>query len=333
MTADLDLLHLDPLAAVESAWTDFTAALNAVGAARNLLSIVGTIAGIDAGELTGLPGVEEFLVLRAIRDAATAGRWRQVVVDLSGFGDPYAVLRAPTVLATTIDRLWPRHLRLAEASEKPALAQLAAAVEGIDRDCQDLGELLTDPHGTSIHLVEPGGERGRARVPDDLATAELMGLPLRSVQINAGPGGLDYCPVEAVARDLLGGAAGSAVHLTAVATAPAEPTRAAGLRKLGVELPPPNGASRGSATATVVHVSGDGVESEYELSWPQTLPDPQRLTLGRSGDDLLVTIAGFRQPVRLPSVLQRCLVAGATWEDGRLAVRFRPNPAIWPQPR
>lgn len=331
VTAELDLLHLDPLAVVERAWTEFTTALNAVGGARNLLPVVGTIAGIDSGELTGLPGIEEFLLLRLIRDAATAGRWQRVVVDLSGAGDPFEFLRAPTVLATTIERLWPRHRRLAEAAEKPVLAQLAAAVESIDRDCRDVGELLVDPHATAVHVVTPGGERGLTAAPDHVAIAEVMGLPLRSVLINAGPGGLSTAAVVEKVRAVLGPDAGSAVSVVAVAAQDGEPARLSQLRKLAVTLPAPNGRPRAAAAPAVELLGGDGLTAEYQLSWRQSLPDPAGLALGRSGDDLLVTVAGFRQPVRLPSVLRRCVVTGADWDGQRLLVRFRPDPAVWPQ--
>ncbi|KJR05705.1 chromosome partitioning protein ParA, partial [Gordonia sihwensis] len=93
------------------------------------------------------------------------------------------------------------------------------------------------------------------------------------------------------------------------------------------------GRPRGSGALTVAHVSGEGLDSVFELAWDQGLPDPDRLALGRSGDDLLVTVSGFRFPVRLPSVLRRCLVTGADWHAGRLVLRFRPDPAVWPQRR
>lgn len=331
VTADLDLLSLDPLAVVERSWTEFTAALNSVGAGRNLLPVVDTVAGIDAGELTGLPGAADFLLLRAVRDAATSGRWQRVVVDLSGAGDPYALLRTPAVLAAAIERLWPRHRRLAEAGHKPALAPLAAAVDGIARDCHDLAELFADPAGVAVHTVVSGGARGLSGVPDQLAIAEVMGLPLRSVQVNAGPGGLPVDDVVDAARALLGPEAGSAVSIRSIDGQGTEPARLSQLRKLGVRLPAPNGRARGSAAPALIHVGGDGLEAEYQLSWRQGLPDPDGLALGRSGDDLLVTVAGFRQPVSLPSVLRRCAVTGADWDGTDLIVRFRPDPAVWPQ--
>lgn len=331
VTADLDLLHLNPLTTSERAWSDFTGALNAAGAARHLVPVVGTIAGVDAGELTGLPGISDFLLLKAIRDAATSGRWQRVVVDLSGIGDPFSVLRAPTVLATAVNRLWPRHLRMAESSEKPALAPLAAAIDSIYRDCEDLADLLTDPSVTAAHLVLPGGERGTVTAPDYLAITELMGLPLRSVLVNAGPGGLATEETEDVARAILGRDAGSSVSVRSVPAHDIEPTRLAALRKLGVAWAAPNGRRRGASALRVDDVGGEGLAAEYELSWRQSLPDPEALVLGRSGDDLLVTVAGFRQPVRLPSVLRRCHVTGADWNGRDLIVKFAPDPAVWPQ--
>lgn len=330
VTGELDLLHLDPLAAVESAWHDFTAALLTVAGGRHPLPLVGTLASVAPGEMTALPGAQEFLLLRRIRDAATSGRWDRIVVDLSGVGDPFALLRAPTLLATTVERLWPRHRRLAQASEQPALAQLAGAVESIGRDCDDLRELLADPSAVAAHLVLDGGERGRRQCPDQLAIAELLGLPLRSVLVNPGAGGLDPQPVLECAAELLSGAPAQP-QIAAVPHVDGPLDRLSRLRRLTVDLPGPDGRAHGSGALEVVHRGGSGLEAVYELSWRQGLPEPDRLVLGRSGDDLLVTVSGFRHPVRLPSVLRRCTVAGAQWAHGRLTVEFTPDPAVWPQ--
>lgn len=330
VTAEVDLLQVDPLRVVEHAWSDFTAALAAVAGVSTLLPLVGTLASVAPGELSTLPGAQEFLLLRQVRDAATAGRWQRVVVDLSGCGDPLALLRAPTVLSAALDRLWPRHTRLAEASEKPALAQLSAAVEGIDRDCRDLIDLLVDPHGVSAHLVVDGGDRGSRALADHVAVSDLMGLPLRSVLVNNGVGGTGGATAE-TAQAFLAGDPDVTVLIVDATAEP--PDRLSRLRRIDIELPNPTGRPRGSGALTVTHVSGEDLESLFELAWRQGLPDPDRLELGRSGDDLLVTVSGFRFPVRLPSVLRRCVVAGADWADGRLVLQFRPDPRVWPQRR
>lgn len=322
-----DLLTLNPLTLTERAWADFTAALSVFGGRAPVLPVLHTLTGIAGGELSGLPGIEEFLLLREIRDAAASGRWRRVVVDCSGFGDPYALLRAPSVLSQTIDRLWPAHRRLASASERPALAGVTAAVQEIDRDCRDIAELLVDGHAVAAHLVLPGGERGCDVLAGQLAVIALMGLPLRSIVVNEGSGG-PAGPVAAEVATRLDPARVSMITQAAM-TGPLD--RIGRIRALGAVLPDPSGRPWGSAAAELTACGGTGLDAVYELSWRQPLPDPDGLMLGRSVDDLLVTVDGFRHPVRLPSVLRRCTVADADWDRERLRVRFRPDPAVWPQ--
>ena len=57
----------------------------------------------------------------------------------------------------------------------------------------------------------------------------------------------------------------------------------------------------------------------------------EELQLARTGDELVLTLAGHRRVVALPSALRRCVVAGAVLTDGRLTVRFEPDPALWPR--
>ncbi len=236
VTANVDLLQLDSLAVLEHAWRDFTSALTAVAGGKSLIPLVGTLASISPGELTTMPGAQEFLLLRQIRDAATAGRWQRIVVDLSGAGDPYALLRAPMVLSGALERLWPRNARLAEASEKPTVAQLSAAIDGIDRDCQDLAELFTDPHGVAAHLVVDDGDRGLRAASDHLAIIDLMGISLRSVLVNGGTGGPRAVDDAArVVSDLLHG--DNAVAVTTIPRASKPLDRLSRINRLVVDLP------------------------------------------------------------------------------------------------
>jgi arsenite-transporting ATPase len=50
----------------------------------------------------------------------------------------------------------------------------------------------------------------------------------------------------------------------------------------------------------------------------------------RAGDELVVTVAGNRRVLSLPSVLRRCEVVGGELDGGQLRVRFRPDPHLWP---
>ena len=51
--------------------------------------------------------------------------------------------------------------------------------------------------------------------------------------------------------------------------------------------------------------------------------------LVRKGDELVVTVGSYRRVLALPSALRRCEVEGAALRDGRLRVRFTPDPALW----
>ena len=330
VSAHLHLLILDRLDLLEQSWTEFTDLLEHTRMnAKTMLPGVDAVAGIDAGELSTLPGIEEFLLLKRIRDEATSGLWRRIVVDCSGVGDPFAFLRCASTLSQMVNRLWPRHRRLAAAAEKPVMAQLTSAIEAIDRDCLDVAELVADPQATAIHVVVDADRRGERLLAQMLATTDLMGLPLASVWLNRDPGDAD--PGDTGRGGGVTQSIGTGVQVRRITRAIDPLDRAARLRKLRITLPAAGGTPQGSAAAQVSTLCGSGTSTIFELSWPQRLPDPDTLRLGRSGDDLVVTVSGFRYPVRLPSVLRRCLVVDASWNGTELTVRFQPDPAVWPR--
>ena len=73
-------------------------------------------------------------------------------------------------------------------------------------------------------------------------------------------------------------------------------------------------------------------EEGFVLSLALPLARREDLDLARSGDELVVTVAGHRRVIALPSALRRCLVAGASLSEGRLAISFTPDPALWMKP-
>ncbi|MFW0791697.1 ArsA-related P-loop ATPase [Gordonia sp. CPCC 205333] len=323
VSSSLSLLELDPLAVTEQTWGEFAEALSMTQShAGPILPVVSSLAAVAPGELISLPGVEDLLLLRRVRDEATSGRWTSVIVDCSGQRDPLALLRAPAVLSQALNRLWPRHRRLAAASERPMMARLTSAVDQLDGDCRDIAALLADPHTTAAHLVVGAGSRSMAVLTAQLASAALMGLPVRTVFVSGG---------DAADHERIAALAGDAIDVVAVPKVVDPLDRSGRLRKLGVTLSAPGGRPFGSAAARVDLIAGSDLDAIYEMRWHQPLPEPDRLGLGRSDDDLLVTVSGFRYPVRLPSVLRRCVVTEAAWESGVLRIRFAPNPAVWPQ--
>ncbi|WAP55553.1 ArsA family ATPase [Streptomyces sp. S465] len=77
----------------------------------------------------------------------------------------------------------------------------------------------------------------------------------------------------------------------------------------------------------------DRLADDGVLLWRLPLPGADRDGLGlvRRGDELIVTVGAFHRVLPLPSALRRCTVAGAGLRDGRLEVRFAPDPELWPK--
>ncbi|SIS20755.1 ArsA family ATPase [Williamsia sterculiae] len=315
-----DLLELDTLGLLEGVWRQVVH-----GLPRAAGSFTASVAAVDPGELTGLPGVEQVLALRRIRDEATSGRWDKVVVDCSGDIDVFTLLNAPRLLVDHLERLWPRHRRLAAAHDNPRIARAVAAVEALDRDCADVTELCTDPDVMAAQLVVTPDDHGVRMAQRYRAVLDLMTIP--TVAVYANRADTDE-PGHRSALARLGEIGPvPVIAVTALATPPAT---VAALRKLKTRFAAPAGVPVGPAAAHVDKLGGSGLQSRYAMRWRQPLPDPDGLALGRSGDDLLVTVCGLRRTVRLPSVLRRCIVDGATYSDGELRIEFRPDAAVWP---
>jgi len=115
-----------------------------------------------------------------------------------------------------------------------------------------------------------------------------------------------------------------------VRTAPyldAEPVGADALAAVGQALyaaDDPAGAGDG---VRPVRVERDGEEFVLELALP--FADKRDVDLARRGDDLVVTVGPHRRHLSLPSALRRCVVLGASLREGRLRVRFEPDPDLW----
>jgi arsenite-transporting ATPase len=119
--------------------------------------------------------------------------------------------------------------------------------------------------------------------------------------------------------------------LREVPFAPAEPVGVEALRRVAEAL---YGALPGEDPARtpepVELMSVDAEGDEYVLRMWLPLVERSAVDAARAGDDLVLTVAGHRRVLTLPSVLRRCDVVGGEFADRQLRVRFRPNPAMWP---
>lgn len=327
-------MQVDGQAAFERSWHDVQ------GYLRGVLEQAGVDA-VQAEELTVLPGAEEILALLELRVQVASGRWDLVVVDCAPTGETLRLLALPEALQWYVDKVFPAQRRALRAV-RPLLGRgggqlpgdgVLAAVERLHRELGEVRALLRSPQ-TSVRLV---------LTPEAVVVAEarrtLTCLALYGYRVDSLIANRVFPPSQE--PFLAGWVAAQAEQLTAVrrdaaplpvreqayrATEPVgiESLTATGADLYGSDDPAAAPAEGGPAPA----VERDGDAFVLVLALP--LARREDLDLARSGDELVVTLAGHRRLWALPSVLRRCVVAGAALSDGVLRVRFVPDPELWP---
>lgn len=327
-------MQVDAQAAFERTWREVQSYL------LTLLERAGVDA-LQAEELTVLPGAEEVLALLEVTRQVTTGPWDLVVVDCAPTGETLRLLALPEALTWYVERVFPAQRRALRAL-RPLLSRVSGpmvpredvfdAVERLHCELLAVRAVLTAP-STSVRLV---------LTPEAVVVAEarrtLTSLALYGYRVDAL---LANRVFPASPEPFLAGwAAAQAEQLAAVradagglpvlelAYRAQEPVGLAALTCVGQALygvADPAAVAVDAPELLTVSRTTDG----FELSLALPLARRSELGLTRSADELVVTVAGRRRVLALPSALRRCTVVGAVLADGRLVVRFEPDPALW----
>ena len=301
-------------------------------------------AGVDAlqaDELTVLPGAEEVLALLELRRQAASGLYDLVVVDCAPTGETLRLLALPEALRWYVEKVFPGQRRVMKAV-RPLLARVATvpedgvfeAVARLHAELTEVRELLTAPT-TSVRLV---------LTPEAVVVAEarrtLTSLALYGYRVD----GLVANRVIPASDDpwVTGWVAAQATQLAAIRLdaaplpvlespyAAGEPVGFQALLSFAESVYGQTDPTDVVCTTELVTVERDA--DGFLLSLALPLARLSEVDLARSGDELVVTVAGHRRLLALPSALRRCDVVGARLVDDRLVVRFEPDPALWRQP-
>jgi arsenite-transporting ATPase len=302
---------------------------------------------ITADELTVLPGVDEVLALLAVRELAIAGDWDALVVDCAPTAETLRLLALPEALSWYLHKVFPAHRKLAKGM-RPIAAMLGRsevippdnifeALLRLNDDLAAVRQLLGDPAITSVRLVLTPESVVAAEARRTFTALSLYGYSVDMVVANrVFPAGDDEWRQ--------GWAAAQQAQLTGIRESfaglpvrelpyrAAEPVGTVALREVADAL---YGELPGSDPAPVaeapelLHI--DAVGAEFVLRMALPLATRSAVDAARAGDDLVITVAGHRRVLTLPSVLRRCEVVGGEFDDGELRVRFRPDQAVWPQ--
>jgi arsenite-transporting ATPase len=147
--------QLDAQERMEESWHEIQ------GWLREVFAWAG-VDGLEAEELSVVPGLDEIFALTDIKQYATSGEWDVVVVDCAPTAETIRFLSLPDVLARYMERLFPVGRRVNKVVS-PVLSRLTslpvagddvfAATNRFYERLEGVREILTDPERTSVRLV------------------------------------------------------------------------------------------------------------------------------------------------------------------------------------
>ncbi|MEV7779125.1 ArsA-related P-loop ATPase [Kitasatospora sp. NPDC088351] len=292
---------------------------------------------LDPEELTALPGTARLALLRAL-SAVDAD---VLVVLAPPPAELVATLALPEQLERYLARLAPEQRQAARAL-RPLLAGLAGVPMPADwlyearaKAVAALAEAraaITAP-GTSVRLVTAADGHPYEELRRVRAGLALHGHRPDAVVVH---GALPDGAADSPDPWLAGLARRRREELAALVAASDVPVLVTGLAEVTLEAVADRlyGAGPGPARlAPEPWTVEDRLAEDGLLVWHLVLPGAERadLDLVRRGDELVVGLGAHRRVLTLPSALRRCTVAGAGLYDGVLAVRFAPDPALWPR--
>jgi len=320
--------QLDAQERMEEAWADIQTWL------LDVFEWAG-VDGIEAEELSVLPGLEEIFALSDIRTYAASGDWDVIVVDCAPTAETIRFLSLPDILHWYMTRVFPTGRRLNKVVSPilRSVTNLPVAGDGVFSAAgrfyerlDGVRELLTDTDTTSVRLVVN---------PERMVIAEARRT---STYLSLYGYGVDAVIANRLLPDTVSDPwfdQWKKLHAEHLATieigfAPVPVLRAEladtelvgfdRLRTFGAEL-------YGDADpAALLHrsrpmtVKRHGNHHVLVLDLP--FADHDDLEVGRHGDELLVRVGPHRRAIMLPDSLRRRPVASATLRDGSLRVTF-----------
>jgi arsenite-transporting ATPase len=332
----LAALRIDPQRRLQASWRTVLNYLASFGSGSGSGSFGSGLGAVAEQESTVLPGAADVLALLELRDLTVGGKWDAVVVDGPASAAMVRLLALPETLNWYVRRAFPIEERIARAMRSPGPAdRLLDAATRLAAELAEIRAVLTDPARTGVRLVltpESAALAETRRLATALAThGHRVGGVVANRVVPAGgsdPWRAEWAAsqrgVLAEVHDCFPG-----VPVRQAAYRPAEPIGVAALLDLAHEVYGTDDPSLGGAAGPGSTVERDG--SEYVLRLPLPFADRSDVELARSGDELVLTVAGERRLLTLPSGLRRCVAVGARLRNGTLAIRFRPDPTQWPR--
>jgi arsenite-transporting ATPase len=329
LTSRLSALEADPQVELRNQWGTLS------GYFARLLEWAG-VASAQADEIAVFPGLEELLVLSRLTELVDSAEYDVVVVDLAPTASSLRLLSFPELMSGPIGslvRFERGFMKLARPAARRVLSvplpedEVYEAMQAIAERLRRLRDLLLDPARAVVRLVSIP-ERVVIRETESAFTLlGLFGLCVDMVVLNrvlpadATQGYFDTWGkiqqreleraqehFSGVPLSLLSFQRDEVIGTRALAAVGRELYRDRDPGAAFVDVPPVRFSDAGSGETTM------------ELRLPHA--EGRKLDLKQRGDDLIVTVEGWRRTVALPASLRGRVVGSARFSAGSLFVHF-----------
>jgi arsenite-transporting ATPase len=328
ITGELHGQQLDAQDRMEDSWAEIQAYL------REVFRWAG-VEGLEAEELTVIPGLDEVFALADIKEHASSGRWDVVVVDCAPTAETVRLLSLPDVLGRYMERLFPVGRRINKVVS-PVLSRVTslpvaddhvfAATQRFYDRLDGVREILTDGVRTSVRLVMNPERVVVAEARRTYTYLSLFGYHVDAVVANR------ILPAGVEDPFLAGWHKLHEEHLAAIESGfaplpvlqvpwqPGEPVGLDALDPVADALYGDTDPTARLAEGRPLRARSDGERTVLEIDLPFT--GREDVDLARRADELLVRVGPYRRAVSLPDTLRNRPVQGARMEEGHLAVTF-----------
>lgn len=293
------------------------------------------VEGLEAEELSVVPGLDEVFALADIKHHAESGDWDVVVVDCAPTAETIRLLSLPEVLRRYMERLFPVGRQLSKVVT-PILGRVTdlpvagdgvfAATERFYDRLDGVRDLLADQSRTSVRLVVNAERIVIAEARRTHTYLSLFGYGVDAVIANrllpddvADPW---FDRWRALQADQLAAIEEGFAPLP-ILRAPLSPDELVGipaLRTFGAELYGELDPATRLHEGMPLRVERRGSRSTLVLELP--FAERDEVELGRRDGELLVRVGSHRRAVVLPDSLRRQHVTDAALRSGRLSVVF-----------
>lgn len=294
------------------------------------------MSGIEAEELSIIPGLDELFSLADVRSHYESGKYDLLVIDCAPTAETMRLLSLPEIMSWYIERIFPVERKIIKAV-RPVLNRVKSlppiasdsvfgAVERFYRRIEGIREILVDPAVTSIRLVVNAEKMVIAEARRTSTFLTLFGYQIDAVIANRLiPEEVDdpyFRHWKAIQNDHLATIESSfrPIPVLRARLFDREMIGSELLRAFGREIYQGVDASSVLYSGETMRVAKEnGIHALYVR-----LPFAERgeIDLARLGDELFVKLGSTKRNVVLPQMLQRGTVAGATLQDDWLRVVF-----------